>query len=160
MTPEQVHQLGLSEVARIQREQDALARKAGVADATAFYAARERLNPPKPWTDELRAEYLSTANAFVAATRTKLPAWFGELPAHRVEVVREPSFTEVAGGAARAAAPTPDGARPGRAYVHLLGSTEDPAALYSLVVGLGSVPLSVLDRAVDTWIARPKAGAH
>ncbi|HEY8573292.1 DUF885 domain-containing protein [Phenylobacterium sp.] len=133
MTPEQVHQLGLSEVARITREQDALARKAGVADAAAYYAERARRHPPAPWTDALRAEYLAESNRFVGAVRAKLPAWFGELPVHRVEVVREPSFSEVAGGAAHAAPPTPDGSRPGRAYVHLLGVTEDPAALYTLM---------------------------
>src|SRR3546814_16132209 len=44
-----------------------------------------------------------------------------------MEVVRGPSFSEVAGGAAHAAPPTPDGARPGRVYVHLLGTTDDPA---------------------------------
>jgi uncharacterized protein (DUF885 family) len=48
-------------------------------------------------------------------------------------VVREPSFSEVAGGAAHAAGPSPDGSRPGRVYVHLLGDTEDPAALTDLM---------------------------
>jgi uncharacterized protein (DUF885 family) len=55
------------------------------------------------------------------------------LPAYRVEVVREPSFSEVAGGAAHAQGPSPDGTRPGRVYVHLLGKTGDPAAVYDLM---------------------------
>jgi uncharacterized protein (DUF885 family) len=55
------------------------------------------------------------------------------LPAYRIEVIREPSFSEVAGGAAHASGPSPDGTRPGRVYVHLLGKTEDPAAVYDLM---------------------------
>jgi uncharacterized protein (DUF885 family) len=127
LTAEQIHKIGLSEVKRIEDEQDALARKAGFRDRAAFYADRGRRNPPLPWTDALRADYLRKANEAIARTRTLLPKYFNQLPAHRIEVVREPSFSEVAGGAAHAAAPSPDGARPGRVYVHLLGVNSDPA---------------------------------
>ena len=48
-------------------------------------------------------------------------------------MVREPSFSEVAGGAAHASGPSPDGVRPGRVYVHLAGVTDDPAAVYDLM---------------------------
>jgi uncharacterized protein (DUF885 family) len=133
LTPEQVHRIGLKEVARIEGEQDALARKAGFKDRHAFYAERARVAPPAAWTEETRAAYLSQANAAIAHTRTLLPNYFGLLPAYKVEVVREPSFSEVAGGAAHAAPPSPDGTRPGRVYVHLLGTSEDPAALYDLM---------------------------
>ncbi|HYG48768.1 MAG TPA: DUF885 domain-containing protein [Allosphingosinicella sp.] len=127
LTAEEIHRIGLSEVERIEREQDALARQAGFKDRAAYYAERERRNPPRPWTDALRAEYLRKANDAIAHTRTLLPKYFNQLPAHRIEVVREPSFSEVAGGAAHASAPSPDGARPGRVYVHLLGVNSDPA---------------------------------
>lgn len=128
-----IHKIGLQEVARIEAEQDALAKKAGFADRSAFYAERAKLYPPKPYDDAARAEYLTTANAFVARTRTLLPPYFGMLPAYRIEVVREPAFSEVAGGAAHASPPSPDGTRPARTYVHLVGNTPDPAALYTLM---------------------------
>ena len=128
-----IHKIGLQEVARIEAEQDALAKKAGFADRSAFYAERAKLYPPKPYDDAARAEYLTTANAFVARTRTLLPPYFGKLPAYRIEVVREPAFSEVAGGAAHASPPSPDGTRPARTYVHLVGNTPDPAALYTLM---------------------------
>jgi uncharacterized protein (DUF885 family) len=143
LTAEKVHEIGLSEVARIEKEQDALARQAGFADRQAYYDARARLFPPTPWTDDLRAGYLRRANETIAHTRSLLPAWFGLLPAYRVEVVREPSFSEVAGGAAHAAGPSPDGARPGRVYVHLLGVTDDPANLTDLMCHEG-IPGHVL----------------
>lgn len=133
LTADEIHKIGRAEVARIEAEQDALARQAGVADRNAFYAQRAQLHPPKPWDDAARAEYLAAANAFVAKTRTMLPAYFGTLPEYRIEVVREPAFSEVPGGAAHASAPSPDGTRPARTYVHLVGDTEDPAAMYTLM---------------------------
>ena len=133
LTATQIHAIGLKEVARIESEQDALAQKAGSKDRSAYYAERARLFPPRPFDDAARAEYLATANAFVAKTRTLLPGYFGMLPAYGIEVVREPAFSEVAGGAAHASAPSPDGARPAKTYVHLVGNTPDPAALYTLM---------------------------
>ena len=133
LTAAQVHQIGLKEVTRIEAAQDALARQAGAKDREAYYAERAKRFPPTPWNDDLRAEYLRKANDAIAHTRTLLPNWFGLLPAYKVEVVREPSFSEVAGGAAHASGPSPDGARPGRVYVHLLGVTDDPDGVYDLM---------------------------
>lgn len=127
LTAEQIHRTGLAEVKRIEGEQDALARTAGFKDRFAFYADRARRHPPVPWTDELRVRYLRDANAVIARNRTLLSPLFGTLPEYRMEVIREPSFSEVAGGAAHAAGPSRDGTRPGRVWVHLLGTTDNPA---------------------------------
>jgi uncharacterized protein (DUF885 family) len=133
LTPDQVNKLGLSEVTRIEAEQDKLARSAGFKDRQAYYAQRARLFPPTPWTDAIRADYLRQYNAAVAHNRSLLPAFFGNLPVYKAEVVREPSFSEVAGGAAHASGPSPDGARPGRVYIHMLGVTDDPANITDLM---------------------------
>lgn len=132
-TAEQIHSIGRSEVARIEAEQDALAKSAGLKDRSAYYAERARLYPPRPFDDAARTEYLTTANAFVARTRTLLEPYFNSLPKYGIEVVREPAFSEVAGGAAHASAPSPDGSRPARTYVHLVGTVPDPAAMYTLM---------------------------
>ncbi len=133
LTADEIHAIGRAEVARIEAAQDALAKQAGLKDRHAFYAERARLYPPRPYDDTMRAEYLATANAFVAKTRSMLAPYFGTLPAYGIEVVREPAFSEVAGGAAHASAPSPDGSRPARTYVHLVGDSEDPASLYTLM---------------------------
>jgi uncharacterized protein (DUF885 family) len=133
LTAEEIHKLGLREVTRIEGEQDTLARQAGFKDREAFRTERARLFPPTPWTDALRADYLRDANAAIARVRTLLPGYFGLLPAYSVEVVREPSFSEIAGGSPHAAPPSPDGTRPGRVYVHLLGNTDDPAVITDLM---------------------------
>ncbi|HWI88199.1 MAG TPA: DUF885 domain-containing protein [Sphingomicrobium sp.] len=133
LTADQIHKIGLSELNRIEGEQDALARRAGFKDRNVFYADRAKRFPPQPWTDPLRTAYLKRANDIVAKNRSLLPARFYKLPQYRAEVIREPSFSEVPGGAAHAAPPSPDGVRPGRVYLHLLGKTGDPAALNDLM---------------------------
>ena len=133
LTADEIHAIGRKEVARIEAEQDALAQSAGFKDRSAFYQDRATRFPPRPYDDAARADYLKTANEFVAHTRTLLPKLFGTLPAYGIEVVREPAFSELAGGAAHASAPSPDGKRPARTFVHLVGMTPDPAALYTLM---------------------------
>ena len=133
LSAQQIHQIGLDELKRIEGEQDTLAKAAGFADHNAFYADRAKRFAPQPWTDALREDYLRRANDIVAHNRTLLARRFNQLPQYRAEVVREPSFSEVAGGAAHAAPPSPDGARPGRVYVHMLGKTPDPALLPDLM---------------------------
>ena len=133
LTAGQIHQIGLDELKRIEREQDVLAKSAGFASHEALYADRAKRFPPQPWTEALRGDYLTRANAIVAHNRSLLPSRFNTQPQYRAEVVREPSFSEVAGGAAHAAAPSPDGVRPGRVYVHLQGKTPDPALLPDLM---------------------------
>ncbi|WP_017667221.1 DUF885 domain-containing protein [Sandarakinorhabdus sp. AAP62] len=133
LTADQIHAIGRKEVARIEAEQDALAQKAGLKDRHAFYAQRAQLFPDKPYDDAAREAYLKEANRFVGHVRSLLGPWFGTLPAYGIEVVREPAFSEVPGGAAHASGPSPDGKRPSRTFVHLVGTMKDPAQLYTLM---------------------------
>lgn len=133
LTADQIHAIGRKEVARIEAEQDALAQKAGVKDRHAYYAQRAQQFPAKPFDDASREAYLKEANRFIGHVRGLLGPYFGTLPAYGIEVVREPSFSEVAGGAAHASGPSPDGKRPSRTYVHLVGTQKDPASLYTLM---------------------------
>ena len=133
LTADQIHTLGLSEVKRIQGEMNALAVKAGFADAEAYYKELLRLDPPKPYDDQNRAEILKYSNDLVANNRTHLGAMFHVLPIYGIEVVREPSFIEVPGGAANTNGASPDGKRPGRVYLHMLGTTPLRASLPDLM---------------------------
>ena len=133
LTADQIHKLGLSEVKRIQGEMDALARQAGFPDAEAYYKELHRLDPPRPYDDQTRADVLTYSNDLGANNRAHLPAMFRAMPVYTVEVVREPSFSEVAGGAAHTNGASPDGKRPGRVYLHMLGETSLRASLPDLM---------------------------
>jgi uncharacterized protein (DUF885 family) len=133
LTAAQIHALGLSEVKRIQGEMDALARQAGSSDAETYYKELLRLDPPQPYNDQNRAEILKYSNDLIANDRAHLPAMFNTLPIYGIEVVREPLFSEVAGGAAHTNGASPDGKRPGRVYLHMLGNTSLRASLPDLM---------------------------
>jgi uncharacterized protein (DUF885 family) len=133
LTADQIHKLGLSEVKRIQGEMDALAKQAGFPDAETYYKELQRLDPPQPYNDQNRAEILKYSNDLIANDRQHLPAMFNTLPIYGIEVIREPSFSEVAGGAAHTNGASPDGKRPGRVYLHMLGKTPMRASLPDLM---------------------------
>lgn len=133
LTADQIHALGLSEVKRIQGEMDVLARQAGLPDGEAYYKELVRLDPPQPYNDQNRAEILKYSNDLIANNRTHLGSMFHVLPIYGIEVVREPSFSEVAGGAAHTNGASPDGKRPGRVYLHMLGQTSLRASLPDLM---------------------------
>ncbi|HEX3886072.1 MAG TPA: DUF885 domain-containing protein [Phenylobacterium sp.] len=133
LTADKIHKLGLSEVKRIQGEMDALAKTAGFADREAYYKELNAKDPPQPYNDTNRAEILKYSNDLIANNRAHLPAMFHVLPIYGIEVVREPSFSEVAGGAAHTNAASPGGKRPGRVYLHMLGKTPLRASLPDLM---------------------------
>jgi uncharacterized protein (DUF885 family) len=133
LTADQIHTLGLSEVKRIQGEMDTLAKQAGFPDGETYYKELVRLDPPQPYTDQNRAEILKYSNDLIANNRAHLGAMFNVLPIYGIEVVREPSFSEVAGGAAHTNGASPDGKRPGRVYLHMLGQTSLRASLPDLM---------------------------
>ncbi|THD61790.1 DUF885 family protein [Phenylobacterium sp.] len=133
LTADQIHALGLSEVKRIQGEMDELAKKAGFPDQNAYFKELQRLDPEQPYNDQNRAEILKYSNDLIANNRTHLGSMFHVLPIYAIEVVREPSFSEVAGGAAHTNGASPDGKRPGRVYLHMLGKTPLRASLPDLM---------------------------
>ena len=121
MTADEIHELGLSEVKRIQAEMDKIREATGFkGDQKAFF---EFMRTDKqfylPETDEGRAKYLATAQGYLDAMYEKLPDYFGRLPKAPLTVKRVESFREVPGGAAHYYGPTPDGKQPGIFYAHL-----------------------------------------
>ncbi len=115
MTAEEIHQLGLREVARIEGEMLVIAKQLGFADLKSFRAAMEA----KP---ELKAK---SGDALVAlykqhidAMQTKLPQLFGHLPKAKVDVVAMEDFRAASAAAADYIPGTPDGARPGKVNVN------------------------------------------
>src|SRR6185503_5848403 len=115
MTPEQIHQLGLSEVKRIEGEMLAIAKQQGFADLKSFNAAIEA----KP---ELKAksgqQIVDLYRQDIDAMQAKLPQLFGRLPKAKVEVVAMEDFRAASAAAAEHVPGPPDGARPGKVNVN------------------------------------------
>jgi uncharacterized protein (DUF885 family) len=121
MTPDQVHQLGLQEVARLRGEMEALKDRVGFeGDLKAFFnfiATDPRFKYPN--TDEGRQGYIDDATAAIERIKKELPNYFGLLPKADLVVKRVEAFREQAGAAQHYYPSTPDGSRPGVYYAHL-----------------------------------------
>jgi len=121
LTADEIHQVGLSEVARIQEEMEAIKRQVGFEGSLQefFNFMRENDDFYFDNTDQGRADYLAMADAVLADVAEKLPDYFGLLPKASLEVRRVEAFRESAGGAAHYRRGAVDGSRPGVFYVHL-----------------------------------------
>lgn len=122
LSAEEVHELGLREVARIQAEmgeiQQAVGFQGSFADFLSFMRGDDQFYLPN--TDAGRAEYLRLAEVYLADMYKKLPDYFGILPKAKLQVKRVEAFRESPGGAAHYARGTKDGSRPGTFYAHLI----------------------------------------
>jgi uncharacterized protein (DUF885 family) len=112
MTPDEIHQLGLREIVRIQTEMLVIARKAGFADV-ASYRASLKTNPKYiPTSSE---QILDDFRRYIAQMQPKLPELFTLLPKSPVTVEAIPAFQSAA--ATHYVTGSPDGKRPGRVVV-------------------------------------------
>lgn len=125
MSAEEVHQLGLAEVARIRGEMDSIRRQVGFAGSLQEFLGYVRDDPRfyYPNTDEGRAAYLEDTKRYLAEMATRLPDYFGLLPQTVLEVRRVEPYREVDGEAQFYQGGTADGSRPGVYYLHLSDMT-------------------------------------
>ncbi|HEV2196662.1 MAG TPA: DUF885 domain-containing protein [Candidatus Acidoferrum sp.] len=118
LTPEQIHQLGLQEVAKDHAAMLKTAQKLGFTDRKALEAT-VTTNPvlhPKS-----RQELLDLYSKYENQMWAKLPELFGRLPKAKVEVLPVESYHEKEASDAYYVFGTPDGKRPG----HIMVNTGD-----------------------------------
>lgn len=128
LTADQVHQLGLDNVVRIQEEMRVVMAQVGFeGDLPAFFKAmRSSESVRYPNTDAGRDQYLEDTRAAIDAIRAKLPEYFGLLPQAELKVKRVEAFRERSAGKAFYQSPPPDGSRPGIYYANLYDMTAMP----------------------------------
>lgn len=121
LSADEIHQIGLSEVARIQEEMIAIKEKVGFDGDLGEFFDFVNSDPQFffPNTDEGRQAYLIESTAFLDDITKKLPEYFGILPKADLVVRRVESFREQDGAPQHYNQGTPDGSRPGTYYVHL-----------------------------------------
>jgi len=114
-TPREVHDFGLADLANIEAEKDAIARRLGHADR---FALREALtnDPANRTADPSKIVELAreqTARAFATA-----PRYFGRLPRADCEVLAVEPYREREAPPAFYMQPSIDGSRPGQYYLN------------------------------------------
>jgi uncharacterized protein (DUF885 family) len=126
LTADQIHQIGLDEVARIQAEMEVIKTKVGfdgsLQDFFVFLKTDPRFQYPN--TPEGKEQYLTDARGFIAQVMAVAPQWFSNLPKAALEVRAVEPFREATASIAFYNAPAPDGSRPGIYYVNLSDMTQ------------------------------------
>jgi uncharacterized protein (DUF885 family) len=128
-TPEQVHELGLSEVARISAEMDALLKSQGLATGSVGERMTALAKDPRfvvPNTDAGRAQVLARYQEILDEVNARMPQYFRTVPKTRLTVVRVPQGQEKGNSSAYYQQATMDGSRPGTFFVNLRDLAEAP----------------------------------
>ena len=128
MTPDQIHQLGLDEVARIQDEMRGIMQQVGFeGDLQAFFEFM-RSDPQfyLPDTDEGRQAYLDEAARVIDEMEGRLDELFYSKPKARVMIKAVEAFREKSAGRAFYQRPAEDGSRPGTYYANLYRMQDMP----------------------------------
>lgn len=124
LTSDQIHKIGLDEVARLRAEMIKVKEQVGFeGDLQAFFTElRDNKDDPRyyyPNTDEGRQAYIVDSTAALDRIKKELPNYFGILPKADLEVKRVEAFREQDGAPQHYNSGTPDGSRPGVYYAHL-----------------------------------------
>ena len=121
VTADEIHELGLAEVARLAAEMEPLKAKLGFRGPLRAFYADLRTNPRYlyPNTDEGRSAYLARALELQREANAALPSAFGRVPKAPVEVKRMEPFLESGQTIAFYNQPSPDGSRPGLVFYNL-----------------------------------------
>ncbi|RJT25836.1 DUF885 domain-containing protein [Chakrabartia godavariana] len=152
MTPDQVHQLGLDQVARIHGEMREIMKKTGFqGDLPAFFKfMREDKRFYAPNTEEGRAQYLAETEKAKADVTALLPQYFGILPKAPLVVKRVEAFREKSAGKAFYQGPSPDGSRPGTYYANLYDMADMPLTEVEALFYHEGLPGHHLQRTIQT----------
>jgi prolyl oligopeptidase len=116
-TPEEIHQLGLAEVARIRTEMEAILREVQFMGTLEEFLKQLRTDPKFGFRtgDELLAE----VRRICSQIEKELPNQFGQLPKSRFIVEPVPEFIAPDAPMAYYLNPSADGRRPGTYYINL-----------------------------------------
>ncbi|SFM97547.1 DUF885 domain-containing protein [Dokdonella immobilis] len=129
MTPEQVHELGLAEVARISAEMDEILRGQGLTEGSVGARVQQLARQPEqmyPNTPEGKTAMIARYQAILDDVNAKLGDAFNRRPKLGVEVKPVPAFSEKTAPGAYYQSGSFDGSRPGVFYANLRDPGETP----------------------------------
>lgn len=129
MSAEEIHALGLSEVARIEAEVGAILAAAGLTEGTQSERVEALMtDPAHNFTNDEAGrqemlDYLVQLNEQVMA---KAGDYFVTLPPQPLEIVRVPEYSQDSSAGGYYTPPALDGSRPGRFYINQKTTTDNP----------------------------------
>lgn len=156
LTPDQIHQIGLREVKRIQAAMLVIAQREGFQDLPSFRASLKSNPRYRPASAEA---IVADFRKYIAQMQPKMPELFGFIPGLPLTVEPMPEFEP--GNATHYQSGTPDGKRPGRVVVAVSNFEQrsminDEATAYHEGIPGHHMQLSV----AQTLTALPKFRRH
>jgi uncharacterized protein (DUF885 family) len=128
-TPEQVHALGLSEIARITREMDVLLAAEGLRAGSVGERMASLGRDPRfllPDDDEGRRQALERYQQILDEVAARIPEYFRTFPGKHLSVERVPASQEKGTSGAYYQQAAMDGSRPGIFFANLRSMSEVP----------------------------------
>lgn len=116
LTPEQIHRIGLDEIARIGRDMDAIQREVGFAGDRAAFQQWLRAEPR--FYHASAEDLLNGYRALRAGVEAGMPRLFSIAPKADFEIRAVEPFREKSAANASYQSPSPDGSRPGVFYAN------------------------------------------
>jgi uncharacterized protein (DUF885 family) len=123
LSPEEAHQIGLTQVAEISAEADPLLQREGLTRGSVGARLTELGRQERylyPNTDAGRAELLADLNRQMDAVRSRMPEYFNTIPTSGMQIRRVPPAIEVGAPRGYAQGGSLDGSRPGTFYINLV----------------------------------------
>ncbi|MES2054761.1 MAG: DUF885 domain-containing protein [Pseudomonadota bacterium] len=122
LTADEIHQLGLRQVAAIRQEMEAIKQEVGFKGTLEQFFDHIRTDPQfkYPNTEAGREEYLRDARGVIASVMAVAPRYFHTLPKAPLEVRAVEKWREGTAPTAFYNPPSADGSRPGIYYVNLV----------------------------------------
>jgi len=114
-TPGEIHQIGLQQVAEIEKQQLEIANRLGFKDLKSF---RESVKGNPKLYAQSREQILDLYLQYLAQMKPELPKLFGRLPKADLIVMPVETFREKDAPGAQYVPGTPDGSRPGHVEVN------------------------------------------
>lgn len=151
LSADEIHNIGLREVARIQKEMKAIMVEVGFEGSFAEFLVymREDEQFYYPTTEQGREEYLAEAVRVIDVMRTRLPEVFGVFPESQLTVKRVEAFREQSAGKAFYQGPPSDGSRPGIFYANLYDMADMPKYQLEALAYHEGIPGHHMQRAIS-----------
>jgi uncharacterized protein (DUF885 family) len=129
LTPDQVHNLGLEQVARIHGEMTGIKNKVGFRGSLQDFFQHMRTSKQFYYqnTPTGRQMYLENSKNAQDQVAAALPRFFGRVPKAPLQIKPVEPFREKSAGKAFYQDPPPDGSRPGIYYVNLYDMKDMPS---------------------------------
>ena len=126
LTADQIHVIGLEQVAKIRAEMEAVKARVGFKGTLQEFFQELRTDPKWQYPNDAagRERYLEDARADIAQTMAAAPRFFRTLPKAKLEVRAVEPFRQDTAAVAFYNRPAPDGSRPGIFYVNLADMTQ------------------------------------